>query len=300
MIIKPLQLKRILITGATGNVGLEVIKTLYALNTKLKVVAGIRDVEQDQKKLLEYKVDVIKFDFTDITSYRPALENCTILFLLRPPQISDTENYFRPLINSAKEAGVQHIVFLSVQGVEKNSLIPHHKIEKLIVDCGIPYTFLRPAYFMQNFSTTLQLDLATRHLIFLPAGNAKFTLIDVRDVGRVAARIIVDINNHANKSYELTCDQKLTFREMAEKLSKGLGTIINYQSPNLLRYYFAKRKENVPPMLILVMIMLHFLPRFRAEPVITDCVFKITGSEPITFEKFIEDNKSILNKKREN
>lgn len=112
-------MRRIIITGATGNVGMEVIKSLSTLNTDLEIVAGVRDLEQDKEKLLPYKVSLVKFDFTDSTSYRPALENCQILFLLRPPQISDTEKYFKPLLNIAKEVGIQHIVFLSVQGVEK-------------------------------------------------------------------------------------------------------------------------------------------------------------------------------------
>ena len=293
-------MQRILITGATGNVGLEVIKSLSTLNADLKVVAGVRNMEQDKKKLLPYKVSLVRFDFTDSTSYRPALENCQILFLLRPPQISNTKKYFKPLVNIAKEVGIQHIIFLSVQGVEKSFIIPHHKIEKLIIDSKIPYTFLRPAYFMQNFSTTLHKDLVDKHAIFLPAGCAKFTLVDVQDVGAVAARIIVALDTHVNKSYELTCSNKLTFKEMAETLSKGLGVKINYQSPSLLLFYLTKRNEKVPSMFILVMIMLHYLPRFQKEPSVTDWIEKITGTLPTTFEKFIADHKVILTSNHEN
>ncbi len=287
-------MQRILVTGATGNVGMEVIKSLCALNAQLEIVAGVRDIEEDKQKLLPYKVSLKKFDFTDITTYSPALENCQILFLLRPPQISDTETYFKPLINFAKQGGIQHIVFLSVQGVEKSSIIPHHKIEKLIVESKIPYTFLRPAYFMQNFTTTLRKDLLAKKLIFLPAGNAKFTLVDVRNVGEVAARIIVDTEKHVNQSYELTCKEKLTFKEMAEKLSSGLGIPIKYESPNLLHFYLTKRKEKVPAMFILVMIMLHYFPRFQKEPAITMCVEEITGEPSTTFDQFVADHKTNL------
>lgn len=293
-------MQRILLTGATGNVGMEVIKSLCALDPPLEIVAGIRDVEQDKEKLLPYKVSLKKFDFTNIDTYIPAVENCQILFLLRPPQISDTEKYYKPLINSAKQTGIRHIVFLSVQGVEKSSIIPHHKIEKLIMESGISYTFLRPAYFMQNFSTTLREDLLTKKIIFLPAGNAKFTLVDVRDVGKVAATIILDTKNHINKSYELTCTEKLSFQEMAEKLTKGLATQINYQSPPLIHFYLTKRREKVPPMFILVMIMLHYFPRFQKEPSVTNWVEKLTGNHPTTFEKFIVDHKAMLKSNHEN
>jgi uncharacterized protein YbjT (DUF2867 family) len=256
-------MQRILVTGATGNVGSEVIKSLCKLNAKIEIVAGVRNVEQDKQKLLPYMVSLKKFDFLDSTSYSAALESCHILFLLRLPQIFDTEKYFKPLINIAKEVGIQHIVFLSVQGVEKSSIIPHHKIEKLILESKIPYTFLRPAYFMQNFSTTLNKDLVEKKMIFLPAGNARFTLVDVRDLGKVVAKIIADREEHVNKSYELTCAQKLTFKEMAVKLSSGLGIPIKYQSPNLLNFYLTNRNEKVSPMFILVMICFIIYRDFR-------------------------------------
>lgn len=280
--------------GATGNVGMVVIKSLNKIPHPFHIIAGIRDFSRDKEKLAYYKMDFVKFDFMDFATYRPALEGCQMLFLLRPPQISDTEKYFKPLIEVAKEVSIKHIVFLSVQGVEKSMIIPHHKIEKLIVDSKISYTMLRPAYFMQNFIGSLHHDLVTNKCIFLPAGNAKFTIVDVRDVGEVAAAIIVNSTKHINKSYELTNNEKLTFGEMATQLSDGLGTKITYESPNLFKFYLTKTKEKMPFMLVLVMIMLHYLPRFQKEPRNTEWVKNVIGREPITFNQFIKDNKTSL------
>ncbi len=287
-------MKKVLITGATGNVGFEVIKSFQKFNHHLEITAGIRDFSTDKEKLAAYKIGFVQFDFMDFTTYKPALEDCEILFLLRPPQISDVKKYFKPLIETAKKVGVKHIVFLSVQGVEKSTIIPHHKIEKLIVNSGIPYTFLRPAYFMQNFMGNLHTDLVTHHKIFLPAGNAKFTLIDVRDIGEVAATILTNTTKHINVAYDLTNNEKLTFKEMSMQLSEGLNTKITYESPNLFTFYWTKRKEKMPFMLIMVMIMLHYLPRFQKEPQITEGVKNIIGKEPITFNQFIKDNKTVL------
>jgi len=222
------------------------------------------------------------------------LENCDILFLLRPPQISDVETYFKPIIDTCMETNVKHIVFLSVQGVEKSSIIPHHKIEKLIVNSKIPYTFLRPAYFMQNFTTTLRNDLVNNKQIYLPAGHAKFTLIDVCDIGEVAAIILTSASDHINKVYELTNAEKFTFTEMAAILSTTLAIDVRYKSPSLIHFFLTKRKEKIPIMLILVMMMLHYLPRFQQEPTITDWVQKITKKQPTTFAQFIKNNKKLL------
>ena len=285
-------MKKVLITGATGNVGLEVIKALENIPHDLSVFAGVRDVRKDGEKLAKFEGDPIHFDFEDASTYN-ILAKCDILFLLRPPQISDTEKYFKPLISAAKNYGVKNIIFLSVQGVEKSSIIPHHKIEKLIVESGISYTFLRPAYFMQNFTTTLHQDIVNKQ-IFLPAGNAKFTLIDVRDIGKVAAKIITEISLHINSAYDLTNNERLTFQEMSEKLSKNLHEKITFKSPNLLQFFLRKREENVAFGYILVLIMLHYLPRFQDIPPISNWVKEITGNEPISFSQFVSDYRTEL------
>lgn len=270
-------LTKVLITGATGNVGMAVIKALQRQNHLLDIIAAVRDVEGDTKKLADYEVSFEKFDFMDAATFKPALQNCDILFLLRPPQISNTEKYFKPLVQAAKHNGVGHIIFLSVQGVDKSKTIPHHKIENQIIASGIPYTFLRPAYFMQNFAGTLHNDLVNKREIFLPAGNARVTMVDVADIGNVTAKILADITKHQNKCYELTCKTKLTFKEMAQALSKGLEIYITYKSPNLLNFYFTKKKEKIPTGFILVAIMLHYFLRFQKETAVTDCIKKNTG-----------------------
>jgi uncharacterized protein YbjT (DUF2867 family) len=285
---------KIFITGATGNVGIEVIAALKKLNYPVEIFAGVRETKSGNEKLANFKTNLISFDFTNSATFNNAFQNIDILFLLRPPQISDVNKYFVPLIKAVKQCSIKHIVFLSVQGVEKSKIIPHYKIEKLIVESEIPYTFLRPAYFMQNFTTTLQDDLINNQRIYLPAGNAKFTIIDVTDIGAVAAKVLIEPQNHINKSYELTNNETLTFVEMAAKISNGIGKTITFVSPNLLQFYFTKRKERMPTMLILVMIMLHYFPRFQTTPKTTDWVKVITGNNPKTFDEFVELNKKEL------
>ncbi len=287
-------MKKVLITGATGNTGTEVIHALSRINHELDLYAGVRNAEKDKQKFAGHNIKCIPFDFIDINTYKPALLNCDLLFLLRPPQLSDVKKYFKPLIDAAKECGIQHIVFLSVQGAQNSNIIPHHKIEKLIIESKISYTFLRPAYFMQNFTTTLRNDLLQKKRIFLPAGKAKFTIIDVRDVGEAAAIILSNHTKHINQAYDLTNHEQLCFQEMAEKISKGTGNYISYISPNLLRFFFTKRKEQTPVMMILVMIMLHYFPRFQKTPPVSNRTEKLTGKSSVTFDQFVQDYKEFL------
>ncbi len=285
---------KVLITGATGNVGIEVIAALNGVRHSLDLYAGVRDVQKHMGASAGKDLHYVHFDFEDAATYKTALEGCDVLYLLRPPHISDVSKFFAPIIATCVEKKVKHIVFISVQGAEKSTIIPHHKIEKLIVDSRIPYTFLRPAYFMQNFTTTLRSELIQQHRIVLPAGNAKFTLIDIRDIGRVSAEIVMNISSHKNRSYELTSDEVMTFSEMATSLSIHLGRNIQFISPNPLRFFMEKRKESVPAMKILVMIMLHYLPRFQEEPKTSKWVEQITNRPATSFEQFVIDNTSLL------
>jgi len=207
-------MKTILITGATGNVGREVIRALHARGGAV-IRAGVRDVARAASDLAAFDgIELVPFDFADPRTYALALAGCDALFLLRPPQVTDT---FTDFIQQAKAAGVSHIVFLSVQGAENNRFIPHHKTEELLRQSGVPFTFLRPAYFMQNFTTTLHEDLARRHRVFVPAGRARFTLIDVRDIGDVAAVVFLDPGpRHHGQAYALTAQYRLNFQQMAD------------------------------------------------------------------------------------
>ena len=122
-------------------------------------VCCCKRLESGHKTFANSNITPVSFDSENSASFEPALKNIDLLFLLRPPQLSSVSKYVAPFIETAAKASVKHIVFLSVQGVQNSKMIPHHKTEKLIVKSGIPHRFLRPAYFLQNFTTTLQKDL---------------------------------------------------------------------------------------------------------------------------------------------
>ncbi|MGF1638359.1 MAG: NmrA family NAD(P)-binding protein [Cyclobacteriaceae bacterium] len=287
-------MKKILITGATGNVGIETINSLLSIKSDTEIVAGVRNTAKDAPHFEKRGIKCTAFNFEDSSTFAPALHGIDVLFLLRPPQISDVKKTFHPLIEVAKQEKIQHVVFLSVQGAGSNSVIPHYKIEKLILESGINYTFLRPSYFMQNFTTTLKNDIVKKNLVYLPAGKAKFSIVDLVDVGKVAAKILTQTNQHQNKAYDLTNQELLTFEDMSHQLSMAMGKNISYVSPNLISFFIRKKSEGVKPMFILVMIMLHYLPRFQAAPEISNAVREITGNDPLTFELFAKRERNTF------
>ncbi|MGM0376202.1 MAG: NAD(P)H-binding protein, partial [Bacteroidota bacterium] len=148
-------MKTILITGATGNVGFEVVRFLSGMSTDNKIVAGVRNIEKAKGDFKDYPdLGFVYFDFENPETFESALTGIDRVFLLRPPHISNVEKYFRPLISHIRNIGIREVLFLSVQGAEKSKVIPHNKIERLIMEDGPDYIFLRPGYFMQNLTTT--------------------------------------------------------------------------------------------------------------------------------------------------
>ncbi|MEO0565861.1 MAG: SDR family oxidoreductase, partial [Chloroflexota bacterium] len=231
----------ILITGATGNVGLETIRSLPEDHP---VRAGVRTPQRAEGKLPPH-VEAVRFDFLDQTTHTPALDGVQRVLLIRPPQLSNVQRDMLPFIRAMQTAEVKQIVFLSVMGAEDVSFIPHAKIEAALRDSGLPWTFLRPGFFDQNLSTTHAADIRDRDTVFVPAGNGRTSFIDVRDIGAVTARTLTE-EGHTEQAYTLTGDESLTYHEIATILSDVLGRPIRYAQPNPLHFLWREWRNGTP------------------------------------------------------
>lgn len=282
----------ILITGATGNVGRAVLDHLPIQGSTQTIYAGVRNVESAKKKLKHFtEMQFRTFDFQNSATFQTAFEAVETLFLLRPPHIADVAAVFEPMMKTAKLMGIKNVVFLSVQGADQSSWIPHHKIEKLILDLDFQYVFLRPGYFMQNLTTTLYAEIESNNTITLPAGNAKFNWVDVKDIGAVAATVIQNIDVHQNKIYTLTGSKNLSFAEVVARINQKLETDIEYKSVNPISFFIKKKQEGVPTAMVIVLIVLHFLPRFQKEPEIHNDIFIVLSRKPINLDSFLKREK---------
>ncbi len=188
---------------------------------------------------------------------------------------------FVPLIEAISAASVKHVVFLSVQGAENNSIIPHRKIELALLSSGLSWTFLRPSYFMQNLTTTFRKDLLVKKIV-LPAGEAKFQWVDVLDIGRVAAVVLSNPEAHKDAACEITGTELRSFSDFLSQVSQITGTTIAFESPNPVSFMWREYRAGRPLAMAAVMVMLHWLPRWFDPPGQADTVKRLTGREPGT------------------
>ena len=174
----------ILVTGATGTVGSEVVKQLLSSKGERKdIKAAARSANDSTFRNLG--VQALELDYNKPDTLSAALRGVDKLFLLTPFQ-SNMVDLTSNLVNEAKKAGVKYIVKQSVLGADAEPAITtsrlHRQAEKIIEESGIPFTFLRPNFFMQNFVTFYSNFIKTQGAFYVPAGDAKASFVDVRDI----------------------------------------------------------------------------------------------------------------------
>ncbi|ABR48203.1 NmrA family protein [Alkaliphilus metalliredigens QYMF] len=278
---------KILITGASGNVGRYVVKEL--LNKGEGVVVAGTNVEK-LKKIFGDKVDVVKFDFVDKETFHKALKDVDRVFLMRPPQLGKPEDLY-PFIDSMKSHNIKLVSFLSLMGVEKNTIPPHHKIEKYIEKVQVPYAHIRPGFFMQNLSGIHSVEIKEKNEILIPAGKSKTSFIDTADIGLSVATLLHEPEKYKNTAHTITGPESLDYYQIAEILSEITGKKIMYRKPSFLKYrsdYIKKR--GLDKNYVNVTVALYFMTRMGTAKMVTDEFYQLTGRKPRTFREFASEN----------
>ncbi len=215
---------KILVTGATGVVGREVVKALAKRGQK--VLAATRYPEKYASPKLA-SVEYVHFDFTNDQGSQHLFREVDRLFLATPPLGDEECELAIRLIDQARQQEVKQIVRLSAMGVEENEASHHRAAEKYLEESGVAFTVLRPNFFMQNFLTYYRDCIRKQNMIILPAGKGKTSFVDARDIGEAAVQALTN-SGHLNKTYTLTGSQAIDHFEVAEMLSKTLGREIVY------------------------------------------------------------------------
>ena len=278
---------KVLVTGASGNVGSFVVKELLRMGEKV-VTAGT-----DTKKLENMfgdKVNVVKFDFTEEMTFEDALNDVDRVFLMRPPHIGKPQDLY-PFIDALELFDIKLVFFLSLMGVENNTIPPHYKIEKYIEKVGIPYAHIRPGFFMQNLSGIHSIEIKEQDKIFIPAGKSKTSFIDAADIGLSIATLLHEFEIYKNTAHTITGPEALDYYQIAEILSKVTGRKITYSKPGYLKYrsyYIKERRLNKG--FVNVTVALYFMTRMGTAKEVTDEFYKLTGKKPRTFEEFAREN----------
>ncbi len=269
----------ILVTGATGTIGTQVVNALTQRGASVRAAArgGAKGGG----------VDLV---LGETASVDRALAGVAAAFLLTPfaPDQVALGTHF---IDRAKAAGVKRIVKLSAIGSDSEPGIQlgrwHRAIEKHLEASGLDYTILRPNNFMQNFVGYYPPDASGT--IYLPWGDGVASFIDAVDVGRVAAVALTE-PGHAGKAYTLTGPAAFGIAEAAATLGRATGRAIAYVDVPEAAARAAMLEASVPAWMADAMLELHAIDKAGYATVVTDDVARLTGTPPRSFAEFAAAN----------
>ncbi len=277
----------LLLTGVGGNTGRVIAEELLARNIPFRAMT------HRPRHLVDFRAQgmhAVFGDFDAPNSLLEALEGVEKAYLVCTPdeKLVQRETAF---IAAAKQAGVRHVVmcsaYLSGENAETQNLRSHGVIEKALKESGMTYTILRPVGFMQTFTMFLWDMVQKAHVISMPTGDGGMAFIDVRNVGQVGLKALLE-PGHENKIYDLTGPESLSMHQLAEILSRVLGREIIYlpsEEKELMRVMSVLGVPKTPAEHVLKIFRMQ--REKRLEMVLP--TLQELGIEPITYQQFAED-----------
>ena len=278
---------KILVTGATGNVGRVVIGELLAMGV------GVRGLVRDELKARDLKetgVEIVVGDLGKPETLDTAFDGVDSVFLLTavgPDAAVQAANG----IAAAKRAGGLYVVRMSALKAAPDSPTRigrlHAETEAELKASGLRYTILRPHFFMQNTMMGAQ-TVASDGVLYMPFKDGTLGMIDIRDIGRVAATLLTT-DGHLGVTYTLTGPASISFHDVASGLSKALGRQVNYVDVPLEASREAMRGLGLPEWMADAYSEYFKVYSEGWGDFTTDDVQLVTGKPAQSFEAFAHD-----------
>ena len=282
--------RKILVMGATGQVGTKLIDEL------LKYDVSIRALTRNPLQVTQRfntRVEWVEFDILKPATFPNALKAIDSVFMISRPGDEQADTFAKPLIKYIMDSEVDHIVNLSAMGASERPDFSIRKVEILLEDSGINFTHLRPNFFMQIFSSgPLGNSIKTQQKIILPAEDAKLSFVHSGDIATVAAKILSNPIDHINKAYTLTGGEAIDHYQVAEHISNAIGRKVEYYSVQSDDMHKMLQSLSIPEDVIQRLLTMYKFVREGYCSPITECINDITGQPPTTFAKFASEQYS--------
>jgi len=238
-------------------------------------------------------VTPFRADLSDPIQAEAALVGTDRLFLLtgNEPGFARTQT---TVVEAATRRGVGYLLKLSALGASDHSLSAigrdHWLVEQAIQRTTIPWTFLRPHAFMQNWLGDVAESVRREDTIYSPIGEGRVPFIDTRDIAAVAAEVLLHPDQHAGKKYVLTGDEAVGYKDLADALSEATGRRIVYRPISMEGARARLMQRGVPPDLIEATLAIAAYQRDGgATATVSPTVERLLGRPPRTIRDFVRD-----------
>lgn len=281
----------LVVTGPNGNVGTELVDALVSQSDVPFRLAAHTPAKF--AKVHGGQLPVVRLDYGDPSTWPAVLDGADTLFLLFPlPHPRTAKTRMVPFVNFAAEAGVKHIVYISVPKANELKFVPHYWVEQALEASGVDYTVLQASYFAQNLTRAISshvVDIALYDEVFIPAGRGKTSFVDSRDLAQATLNIVRNPEAHRRKRYIVSGPELLDFHQVAEMLGEELGRPIRYTNPLMPHFWWRLSRRGVSADTLFFMTMVYGLTRFGKNAVMTDALPQLLGKAPRTMRDYIRD-----------
>ncbi len=269
---------KILVIGATGNVGSHLVKTLVARGEQVR--AASRQAQAIAG------AEAVHFDLKDPATIAPAFEGVDRAYVLSPTGELDPVKLLRPVIEEAARRKVK-VVLQTALGVDADDNVPLRQVELLLQGSGAPFVILRPNWFSDNFANYWSHDIANG-AIEVPAGEGKSSFIDTRDIAESAAGALTS-NAFNGQAFNLTGPEAHSYAEAAAILSKAYGKAIGYRSITD-EAFIAKLTPVLGQGYAQLLAAIYHPVREGWTAAVTDSVERLAGHAPRSLAQWAQDN----------
>ena len=219
--------EKILVIGGTGKTGKRVAENLSAMNHEVRI--GSRGGNP-------------AFDWENPSTYAGALQGMDRAYIVYYPDLAvpGAKEAIEALTREALVQGLEKVVLLSGKGEREAELC-----EQIVADSGLNYTIVRASWFNQNFSEGAFLDFVLAGQVALPMPDAEIPFVDADDIADVVTKVLLE-DKYNSQTITVTGPRKMTFKEVVETMSEGIGRTINYQPISLEEFKQGMKAAGLP------------------------------------------------------
>jgi NAD(P)H dehydrogenase (quinone) len=279
----------ILVTGATGGLGHQTIDVLLTTTPATEIAALVRDVSK-ATDLVNRGVDVRQADYLDYPALVQAFRGVDKVLLVSAVAFTDRVRQHRNVIDAAKQAGVKHLFYTSIQR-STNFVMPQVTESDLATEAylkasGLTYTILKNGYYFEGLGYLIGSEVPDTEIRF-PAGDGKIAFVKRTELAAATAALLTS-EGHDNQEYTLTGSEAYSFHDIARELSALAGRPIVYQSSELAPYIAQKVAAGFPD------FVANFLAQWGAATQhgmlagTDDTVERLLGRKPTSLREYLK------------
>lgn len=275
---------KILVLGATGNVGRPLVKALLARGEAVKAASrGGKPVDG---------AEGVIFDVADPMTFPHAFEGVDRVFVMLPGGYTEAKALLLPIIEAAATRGVK-VVLQSVLGVDADDSIPYRQAEIALEKSGVRCVVLRPNWFTDNFINYWKPGIDAAGVISVPAADGKSSFIDVRDIADSAAAALTT-DRFDGKAFNLTGPEALGYSEAAALISDAIGKPVAYQAVDDETFVGILIGAGVPEVYARFLASIFYPVREGWTAVVTNDVQTLTGHPARGVSAWVKENAAAL------